>query len=176
MARRDQLCHHGAGEIDRDGKPVAGIESGLTGDRRIDADDLAPHVDQRSSRVTGIDRGVGLNEVLNRVTAGVQPREQPSFGAHDSSRHGESKRFAERVADRQHPLADARRVGIAEVDGRKTGGGDLDDRNVRQRVGPDGTSGELPVVEQPHGHAVRALDDVVIGEDIAVLRDDEAGP
>src|SRR5204863_7518215 len=45
VARRDQLCHHGAGEIDRDGKPVAGIESGLTGDRRIDADELAPHVD-----------------------------------------------------------------------------------------------------------------------------------
>ena len=162
---RNQLRHDGAGEVDRDCKPVAGIESGLTGD-----------VDQRSSRVTGIDRGVCLNEVLNRVAALVQSGEQPPFGAHDPGRNRKRECFAERIADGQDPVADLRGIGVPQVHRRQPGSLNLDYRNVRGRIGTDGLCGKLAVVIQAHRNAVGALDDVVVREDVAILRYNEARP
>src|ERR1700704_1179710 len=46
------------------GETEACIRVGLGKDRRIDADDFAGYVDQRSTGVSRIDRGIGLNERL----------------------------------------------------------------------------------------------------------------
>ena len=65
----DQLVHHRARQVDRDGEAVARVEAGLAGDGGVDADDLAPDVDQRAARVARVDRGVGLDEVLDAAVA-----------------------------------------------------------------------------------------------------------
>ena len=46
------------------GKADALVAGGLRVDRGVDADDLAIHVDQRAAGVAGIDRRIGLDEVL----------------------------------------------------------------------------------------------------------------
>ena len=82
---------------------------------------------------------------------------------------------AQRVADGQHPVADAGVVAVAEGGGGQPRGVDLHHRHVGQRVGADHLGGELTPVEQPDGDLLGAFDHVVVGEDVAVGRDDEAG-
>ena len=175
MARLDELLHHGMGEIDRDREAVPRIEAGLARDGRVDPNDVAAHVDERSARIPRVDRGVGLDEVLDRVARLLQPVQQATFGAHDARGHREGERFAQGVADREHPLAHAGGVGVAEAHGRQVARVNLDDGHVRRRIGAHDLGGELTLVVQPHHHAVRARNHVIVGEDVAVRRDDEAG-
>src|SRR5256714_4583299 len=42
---------------------------GHSDDRRIDADHLAAGIDQRAARIPGIERGIGLDDVLNGAPA-----------------------------------------------------------------------------------------------------------
>ncbi len=176
VPRGNQLRHHGAGEVDRDCKPVAGIKPGLTGDGRIDADDLATHVDERPPRVAGVDGRVGLNEVLNRIPAAIEAGEQPPLRTHDPSGDSKCECFAERIANGEHPVADLGRVGIAEPHGRQPGRLNLDDCDVGRWIGTDGLGGEFAVVVQANRDAVGALHDVVVRQDVSVLGHDEARP
>src|SRR2546430_13654068 len=70
VAGLDELVHHGARQIDRDGEAVARGEAVVTRDRRVDADHLAADVHERPARITGVDGGVGLDEILHGVTRG----------------------------------------------------------------------------------------------------------
>ena len=90
--------------VDRDGKADA---ARTRADRRVDADHLAARVDQRPAAVAEIDRGVGLDVV---VEARIEQL------AADEADHADGHRVlvAERVADRADPLADPQLVGIAE--------------------------------------------------------------
>ena len=45
-------------------------------DRRVDADDFADAIDQRASGVAGIERGIGLNDIVHQT---------PGFGTHGST-------------------------------------------------------------------------------------------
>ena len=176
LAGLDQLVHHGARQVDRDGEAVAGVEPGLAGDRRVDPDDLAPDAHQRPSRVARVDRRVGLDEVLDAPLAGAgQAAQRPSLGAHDAGRDGEGERLAQRVADGEDELAHARVVAVAERHGREVGGGDLEHRDVGVGIGAHHLGPELPAVEQAHRHLLGALDHVVVGEDVAVGGDHEPG-
>ena len=56
----------------------------------------------------------------------------------------------------------------------QTLGVDLEDGHVGVRIGADDLGLELTAVEQPDRHLLGALDHVVVGEDVAVGRDDEA--
>jgi len=57
----DDRAGHLAGQVDRDGKTDAGLQSP---DEGVDADDLPVNVHQRSAAVARVDVGIGLNEVL----------------------------------------------------------------------------------------------------------------
>ena len=74
---------------------------------------LAGHVDQRAAGVAGIDRGVGLDEelVVGDADLGARQRRDDAVG------HGLAD--AERIADRQHHVADLQLVGIAELEERE---------------------------------------------------------
>ena len=61
---------------------------------------LPARVDQRAAGVAGIDRRVGLDEVLEAVDAEVVAAER----ADDAERHRVAE--AERIADREHDVAD----------------------------------------------------------------------
>ena len=62
-----QLVHDAAGHVDRDGEADADVAAGARQDGAVDADQLAPEIHQRAAGVAGVDRGVGLDEVLVAV-------------------------------------------------------------------------------------------------------------
>src|SRR2546427_11404967 len=88
VARLHELLHHGAGEVDRDREAVARVVAGLARNRRVDADHLALDVHERAARVAGVDRRVGLDEVLDAVARARQSVEQSPLRADDASGHG----------------------------------------------------------------------------------------
>ena len=53
--------------VDWDREADADVAAGARDDRGVDADELAVQVDERAAGVAGIDRRVGLNEVLERL-------------------------------------------------------------------------------------------------------------
>ena len=65
------------------------------------------HVEERPAGVAAVDRGVGLDEV---VVAALQ-----RAVARRDDAGGDREALAERVADGQHPVADLRRVAVAEA-------------------------------------------------------------
>src|SRR6185503_863099 len=65
----DDLFHHGLGHRGWYREPYADRAAGLREDRGIDADQVAARVDQRAARIALVDRGVGLDEVLEGVDA-----------------------------------------------------------------------------------------------------------
>ena len=174
VAGLHQLLHHGAREVDRDREAVTRVEPRLTRDRRVDADHLALDVDQRAARVARVDRRVGLNKVLDAVVRPRQATEGAALRADDPGGHGEGELLAERIPDRQRPLAHPRRVGIAETDRREVLGVDPDHRHVGVRIGADHLGREFAFVVQLDRHPVRAGDDVVVRQDVPVGRDDKA--
>ena len=107
------------------------------------------------------DRSVGVDLAVKRadVTGG----------------HGE-RQIAQRISDGLDCLADLDLVGIADRDGLQALGLDLQKRNVVHAVrADDGGRVFLARIElHDDGPFVRIRDDVVIGNDIAVLRQDEA--
>ncbi len=84
---------------------------------------------------------------------------------------------AEGIADRDHPVADADLVGIAELHGRQrllARRLDLQHGKIGARVGADQLGLELGIVAQDDGDVLGALDHVVVGDHVAVGIDDEA--
>src|SRR6185437_15012719 len=97
-------------------------------DRAVDADHVAVDVEQRTTRVARVDRGVGLDVVGDRVLVVEQPACVAPFGADDARGDGEVE--LERIADREHPRADARRGVVTEVERRQVLRVDLDHGDV----------------------------------------------
>ena len=173
-AAGDDLIHDPAGQIDRNGEAIAGVVPGLAGDGRVDADHLTLHAHQRTAGVARIDGRVGLDEVLDGAVGLSRKGETAAFRADDARGHREGEVVTQRVAYGQDPLAHPGRAAVAERSGDEVLGVDLEHREVGVRIGPDDLGLELAPVEQAHGHLIGAIDDVVVGEDVAVLGDDEA--
>ena len=103
----------------------------------------------------------------------------PDVGAAGGADHPHRDRLveAERIADRDGPLADPEGVGVAQGGHRDLVVGlELDHREVRFRVGPHDLSAVFSFVGETDQDLVRALDDVEVGEHQAALVDDDAGP
>src|SRR5262249_29849364 len=99
----DALGHvHGNREADTDIAPRAGE------DRAVDADDLAAHVHGGATAVPRIDRGVGLEESVERALS-----DGAALRTDDARRHGLLE--PERRSDREHPVADLDLVGVTQV-------------------------------------------------------------
>ena len=92
---------HRDGEADAD---VAGLAAGGAaggGDRGVDPDHLAEHVDQRPTGVAGVDRGVGLHRVdVGRLVGGVAGGDRPLQRADDARRSPSTRG---RAASRSRP-------------------------------------------------------------------------
>ena len=81
---------------------------------------------------------------------------------------------AEWRADRQHPLAYLQLAGIAQLDGRQPLALDLQHRHIGTRIGTDELGLELAAIGQAHDDLVRIGDHVIVGQDVAIFREDEA--
>ena len=140
-------------------------------DGGIDADHLALEVDERAAGVAGIDRGVGLDEVL----VGGDAHVGAPGGADDPHRHRLVQ--PEGVADGDGPLADPEGVRIAQAGHAELVVGlEADEGEVGFRVGPEDLAPVFSLVGEPHRDLVGALDHVEVGEDESPLVDDDARP
>ena len=132
LARGEQLVDHGLDGVRRDGEADADVPvARATGlDLRVDPDHGAERVEQGPAAVAVVDRGVGLDHVVDRVA--VRRLDGALEGTDDAGRDGALE--AERVADRDDRVAhlDLRRVG---------------EREGRQRIGLASTLSSATSVE-----------------------------
>ena len=136
-----QLAEDLAGEVARHGEADALVAAALAEDRRVDADQLAARVDERAAGVAGIDRGVGLDEVLVRAPT---PRLVRPIADTMPERDGLIQLI--RVADRQHPLRDLQLRRIAPRHRRQVARVDLQQREVGGRIDADDLGRHLALV------------------------------
>jgi hypothetical protein len=162
FAELDELLHDGVRNDDRDREADADVAAGGTDDRRVDADELALEVDERAARVARIDRGVGLDEMLVAF-----PRQAAAAERRDDAR-GRRLADAERVADRDHEVADLQRVGIAELHVDQILRVHPHHGDVGSRIGADELRRQPAIVLQRHQHLARVLHHVRVGDHVAL--------
>src|SRR5206468_12704039 len=88
--------------------------------------------------------------------------------------HGHCLADAERVAHREDNVAHTNAVGVAKGKRVKIGRVDLDERQIARLVGADYFRVERAAVAQFDADLVRAVDDVVVGQNVAVGRRNDA--
>ena len=89
---------------------------------------------------------------------------------------GRDRRFKpERTADGHDELADAQGRRVAQLGVRQPAGFRLNDGEVGPRVVADDAAGQFLAVAEADADAVVALDDVMVGEQEAVGREEDAG-
>ena len=130
-------------------------------------------VDQRPARVAVVDRGVGLDRVVDGQR--VRRLDLPLHGADDAGR--ERARVAEGIADREDGISDLDHVRVAEHQRseRARVRVDLQHRRVGGRVLADDGRVDLVLAGERDLNLLRALDHVVVRDDVPGLVDHEAG-
>src|SRR3954453_10851019 len=157
---------HFASRVDRDREADADVAvaaaAGL--DLGVDPDHASGGIDQRPARVAGVDRGVGLNHVVDREPVGGL--DLALEGGDDAARHRAVE--AEGVADRHHRIAHAYLRGVAEGEGVKLVGRgfDLEQGDVTGGISAHdfGRVGRVGGAELDRDLR-RAFDDGVFGRD-----------
>jgi hypothetical protein len=106
------------------GEADAERAAGLREDRAVDADQVARVSTSAPPELPGVDRRVGLDEVLEAIDAEVAAAQR----ADDAHRHRVAE--AERIADREHDVADVHGLQVAEGDRRQLVGLRLEHREI----------------------------------------------
>ena len=179
---RGELLHDRPRLVDRDREAEADRAALALGGRPartdggVDADDVAVQVDQRATGVAGVDRRVGLDRGEDRALATAAGVDRAVQRADDAA--GDGALEPERRPDGHDLLADLHVVGAAEAGRRQPAHAlGLDQREVGQRVRADDVRRRGgAVVERHQDVTVRLGHHVVVGEDLAVGREDDAGP
>ena len=166
--RRDRLDG-----VDRDREAQPDVAAGITLDLRVDADHLAVGVEQGAARVAVVQRGVGLDHVVDRVLA-TGGGDHALKRADDSGGHGAVE--PERIADRDDRVADVHVIRVPEGKRRQRLGVDVDLQHgdIGRGIGSHDSSFHALVVREADADGARALDDVVVRDDVAGLVDHEA--
>src|SRR6266478_5030217 len=152
----------------RDRERDADAAAGRRIDRGVDAHDLAFGVEGRATGVALVHGRVDLDEIVVRAAADVAAAGRDNAGGHRAAK-------AERIADREHPIADPgltfRKLGEREV---RTAV-DLDQGDIGPRVGADHLRGIGLALVSRNFDLVGAIHHVVVGHGIAIGRDEETG-
>src|SRR3972149_7758928 len=96
-----------SGRVNRDGQTDTDIPPPSAEYRRVNSNNLALHVDQGSTGIARIDRGVGLYKIVVRPSANL-----PALGTNDSRRDGVLK--TERASHRYNPLPHLESIRVAQ--------------------------------------------------------------
>ena len=160
--------------IDGNGEAQSLAPAARGQDGRVDADDLAQCVDQRSARVAGVDGCVGLDEVGVRRDAvpTLALRQLGSLKSRDDPARDRLLQ-AERAPYGHHELPHLEVLRAADLHRGIRTAVDLEDGEVGRRIDADHLC-DLVLDAHGHEHAIGALDDVVVGEDVTVGLDDHA--
>ena len=129
----------------------------------------AARVHQRAAGVAWIDGRVGLNE-LPRLAGIVRRHIGTVQRADDAARNREAE--SEGVAECQNRLPGMQLGGIAPGRVGQAMAVHLDDRKVSQGIRAHNLGGKNPAIAHGDPNVGRAIDHVVVGDDVAVGRDD----
>src|SRR5208282_4649014 len=108
MFRPDELVVDLRDRIRRKRETYARVGVSLTQNRGVNADNLAVHIDQRTTGIAWVNSGVGLNERLE-LAAG---NDIPALSGNNA--RGYRADLAERTADGQHPITDLHTVRVPQ--------------------------------------------------------------
>ena len=124
-----ELADHGLDGVGGDREGDADRAARRREDRGVDADHVAVGVEGRAAGIALVDRRIDLDEVVIGAGADVAAARRD-----DAGRHGAAE--AERIADREHPVADARGLSDELHIGERAAL-DLDQREIGARIGAD---------------------------------------
>ena len=145
--------------VDRDCKADPFGAAAATADGSVDADDFAIEIQQRPAAVARIDRSIRLQKVL-----ATRDPQAAALRADDSGGHCHAD--IERIADRQHPIANLRRVAVAETKSFQTFRIlDSQNGNIRVLVHLHFTDDVVVPVMRADFDLVRAAHDMTVGQD-----------
>ena len=99
--------------------------------RGIDAHQFAAQVNQRTARITEVDRGVGLDEVFDGFDT------EPGAPERRDDTRGHGLTEPERVTDRHHEITDSQRTRVGHRDIHQVVGAHLDQGHVGIAVATD---------------------------------------
>ena len=168
----DDLLGRGPGDLRGNGEAGAGKRAAVGDDEGVDADQLAVRIHQRAAGVAGIDGRVGLNKVAGLARI-VGVRIGPVERADDAARDRELE-VAEGTAEGQHGLAGMQLGRVAPGNAGQVVRVDLDDGEVVELVHAHQLGGEDAAVVERDANLRCAVHHVVVGDDVAVGRDDDA--
>jgi len=161
LAELDELRHYGTGHVARNREPDPYAGAARPDDRRVDADQLAAQIDQRTAGVAGIDRGIGLNEIFIAFDVETRAAER----ADDPRSHRLTE--PEWIADRHHVVAHPQCIRIAQCQGLQVLALDFQQSDVGGRIASYQLALQpAPVLERDRD-LLRVLDHVMIGEHVA---------
>src|SRR5208337_4969664 len=150
-----------------DGKGNAGRAARRREDRGIHADDLARLIECRTAGVAFIHRGVDLDEIVVGAHADIAAASRDDTGRDRTAK-------AERVADGDHPIAGLH-LGMSERHEREwLRSFDLNEREIGAGVGTYDLGWQNVARLGDDLDLDRALNDVIVGNDVAVGGDEKA--
>jgi len=164
FAEADQFVDGRFDDLRGNGEAHTGERSGAGDEERVDTNQLAVRVDERTARVAGIDGGVGLNELagLAAITGvGIGAVER----ADDAARDRELESVG--IAEGEDGLSGMQIRGVAPRNAGEIAAADLDDGEIGKGIGADELGGHDLLVAHGDADVGRALDDVVVGDDVS---------
>lgn len=172
----DDFFNDGIHLIDRNGEPdvVDGRLRGRTAGGVFgvgDADDLSVQVEQRAAGIAGVDGRVSLNQLHGVV---LRKRHFSVQGADGAGGQGEGE-FAQRIADGHHFVSHVCVGGLAQCYRLEPGGVNFQNRYVVIFVVAPHRRLVAFAVVGGNRDGIRPLDHVVVGDDISIGGNDEAG-
>src|SRR5690606_21319708 len=140
-------------------------------DSGIDADHFPAEVEGRAAGIAAVHRRVHLQVVVIGAGADIAAARRDDAGRDRAAE-------AERIADRHDPVADADLVIVGKADIGELALVllvDLEDGEVRAAVLADERGAQLRTVVHDDGEGRAVVDDMVVGDDVAVFGDEETG-
>jgi hypothetical protein len=148
------------------------------GDHGINADHFTSQVHQRTARISGVNRGVGLDRVVEKGAGSPlmwRLGDRSPQGAHDASSYSGSARKSESMPNCHHAVSYRKAVRFPKGNGGQIVSLDPDDREISIRIAADDVCTKGPAIRKRDRDASRACDYVVIGQCKARLVEDHPG-
>src|SRR5216684_2287455 len=169
LAELAQLVDNRNRGLGRHREPDADGAARRRDDRRVDSDDLAFEIEQRTARIAPVDGGVGLDVIVIRPRIDVAVARR-----YVSGRDGTAEVVF--ISDRYHPFTKPQLFRVTELDRCKRFLRlDPQQGKIDLGVAAENFSLETRTVIEDDGHLVGIGDDVIIGHHDSGRIDDEAG-
>jgi hypothetical protein len=127
-------------------------------------------IDQRASGVAGVERGVGLDDVVDQ-TSGIRTQRASQRTDHTCRNRGLE---SIRAAESDHQLSDTKLLRVAECGGSETRFIDSNDSQVARRIITNCGRGHAATVGQSDFDSPRIVHHVAVSQDQAIGSEDEA--